>query len=309
MEFFKSIFGTNTEEQKEKEISQLKESLNEKNQIIQKLEREKDSIINNSKQYSSQLQIQINSSNERVFNLTQQTNKLTTDLNQSYLNCQTLLRTIDEMKTKEDQLKDILEEMKMNEIKLKKQIQLQFEKKIEDDPKTDMKSLEIQKFYEKIVEHVLYDIIDSFVDVNNDEELFEFLLEFLVTKVDLNIQNLPLFEKKEPFSVFYEILLKNKVEIAKLLADALLKIIDEKYQHRLQNKEEFSVSVEKCVEFLVLTKSSRNPVIFISNKKINYDSTKLDLKDQQIKVVKLMVPGISINNVVVYKAKVKVELK
>jgi hypothetical protein len=301
----------NIDEWKQK-IYEGQESLKEKDHEIFTLKNEKETNLKNSKQiiqYMTDLQSQLEASKQRISNLTQNSNYLQSELYQINFEYENQSKEMERMKIKEKHLSEILEERKAKEVELKNKIKIQFEKKIEEDPKTDENSLKIQRSYAKIVEHVLDDIVDSFLDRDKDSEnLFEFLIEFLVKKIDEKIQKLPLFENKETsFSVFYNTLLKNKEEIVSQLEEAVLKEIVEKFG--LEKKKEFSDSILECVDFLVLAKSSKNPIIFVSNKKMNFDTSKLDLKDQKIKIVKVLVPGISINSVVVYKAKVKVELK
>jgi hypothetical protein len=301
----------NIDEWKQK-IYEGQESLKEKDHEILTLKNEIETNLKNSKQiiqYMTDLKSQLEASKQRTSNLTQNSNYLQSELNQINFKYENQSKEMGRMKIKEIQLSGILEESKAKEVELKNKIKIQFEKKIEEDPKTDENSLKIQRSYAKIVEHVLDDIIDSFMDRDQDSEnLFEFLIEFLVKKIDEKIQKLPLFENKETnFSVFFNTILKYKEEIVCQLEEAVLKEIVEKFG--LEKKKEFSDSILECVDFLVLAKSSKNPIIFVSNKKMNFDTSKLDLKDQKIKIVKVLVPGISINSVVVYKAKVKVELK
>jgi predicted nucleic acid-binding Zn-ribbon protein len=177
------------------------------------------------------------------------------------------------------------------------------DKKIKEDPRTDTTSVEIQQKYNKITDTVFYEIIELFYEEEDELEerqFYQFLLSILVRE---NPKYLKEFE--------IEISEKNKEILTTKMTEKFLELFSLKNFNCKQPKhiKDLEDQISPCVEFSILLANLDSPFIFMGTEKMNYDTSKVDLDSQHIKIVELIRPGITYNGYPVAKAKVKVELR
>jgi hypothetical protein len=175
--------------------------------------------------------------------------------------------------------------------------------KIKEDPRTDPTSVKIQQKYNKITDTVFDEIIELFYedeDVVEEPQFYQFLLSILVRE---NPKYLKEFE--------IEISEKNKEILTTKMTEKFLELFSLKnFNCKPPNHiKDLEDQISPCVEFSILLANLDSPFIFMGTERMNYDTSKVDLENQHIKIVELIRPGITYNGYPVAKAKVKVELR
>jgi len=266
-----------------KEIQSLNDKLYKSTQNEQKLIFEYNNLAN----YCEQAKSVIQQKNEQEVEYIKSYHILKYNFETSQKELFEAKLKIESFYTENKQLVNIVNELQ-TENKLKDiKIQSLIDKKIEEDPRTNHKYLEIQNLYERFTNDDLYDFLDSFLmEKDLEDEIYEFLIQFLIFDVQLN----------------------NKNDVEKISED-LKNQLELKFNIESVSIEEVEKVVFKVLDFHLRCKETKQPITFVNNLKMKFDTEKTELHHSHLRITKIIVPGIRIGGTLISKAKVQVSLQ
>ena len=181
-------------------------------------------------------------------------------------------------------------------------IQQLIDTKIENDPKSNNKSMKFQESYNKVTEG-LFDLVDILIDQDDEEtsdEIHALLLNVIVKKGVDHMKKLNL-----PMDI------ENLKELTEEFSCRLLGYLEKKLGDKIKPIDVCDIEdfMSKCVEFILMMADLPTPIVFLDNTKMQFDSTKIDLAECHIRIEKFIRPAISMNGTILARGQAKVKLQ
>lgn len=209
---------------------------------------------------------------------------------------QKLLKTIEE-------LKDENEKLKRNEDE-------KIKRNVENDSSSNIKTGRLHDLYKIICESTLYEIIDQLKNIKKEEELYQFLVSYFILN---GKQKLISIIGEDNFSKFENSWSKEKSEsypekVYKIISKEFVKGLSKRFDLYNLDFELNEDHIKQILDLILMISTFKPKITWINpdiNKKIIYDTNSHKSEDD-IKVSKIITPGIKVNGFIVYRAKVEI---
>ena len=188
-----------------------------------------------------------------------------------------------------EELKKLLEEMKMELETLKQQAFEEVSRKIKQDPSTNSNNIILKQNYEELTESNIFAVLEP-VPEQKYQSMYDFMIEFLVIKCEDKIENLQIVFNATNFEI---------IEIK--LAKKLIQEFNDTFDFVLKITDVFRRMIKSSVEICFQISTSYPKIMFIKGTNSLFDTNE-HTAEPRVKISKVRIPGLKANTFVISKA-------